>query len=54
MTPKLFAQKMYEGVRSKLNILPRWEELTDEMQLEIMKDVTEALRIFASKNKGDR
>jgi hypothetical protein len=54
MTPKLFAQKMYEGVRSKMRELPMWEELTDEMQLQVMKDVTEALKNFASKNKGDR
>jgi predicted Fe-S protein YdhL (DUF1289 family) len=54
MTPKLFAEKMYEGIRSKMRELPQWEELTDEMQLQVMKNLTEALRDFASKNKGDR
>jgi hypothetical protein len=54
MTPKLFAEKIYEAVRSQINFLPRWEELTDEMQLEVMKSVADALKGFASKNKGDR
>ncbi|NJL64904.1 MAG: hypothetical protein HC903_27745 [Methylacidiphilales bacterium] len=49
MTPKLFAQKMYEGVRSVVPKLPHWDDLTEEMQLQVMMDVTKALKSFAAK-----
>jgi hypothetical protein len=42
MTPKLLMQKLYEGIRSVIPELPHWDELSDEMRLQIMKDVLEA------------
>jgi hypothetical protein len=45
------AKKLYEGIRDIIPDMPQWEDLSDDLKLQIEKDLEASIRKIGTKNK---